>query len=95
MDSFAKYLEIMLNSNFPQSYLLDTKEFLRFLKDMGFKTTLRDLEYYDEKGILKPAARLTLKQVRTELPKIRNYFFRHIHYEGCLLQRGKVGNSKK
>lgn len=74
VNEFGKYIDIMLNSDFPQSYLLDLNEFLKFLKDMGFKTNLRDLEYYDEKGILKPAARLNLKQVRSKLPKYETIF---------------------
>lgn len=54
----GKYMEILLKSQFPQSNLLDADRFLVFLKDRGIELTKEELEYYDEKEIIRPALRL-------------------------------------
>lgn len=37
MNNLGKYLEIMLISRFPQSDLVNSAKFLRYLEDMNFK----------------------------------------------------------
>lgn len=93
MQGFAKYIEKLFDCQFPQSYLLDIDDFLKFLRTMGFKTNERDLEYYDEKGILKPAAVLNLKQVRSYFPKYETVYsdiftMRDLYYKEGRLEIG-------
>lgn len=47
MNNLGKYLEIMLTSRFPQSDLVNSAKFLRYLEDMNFKIKKKDLEYFD------------------------------------------------
>ena len=91
MNDLGKYIDLMLNSQFPQTPLFTSDKFLRFLKDIGFKIELKDLEYYDKKGILKPATRLTRNKTRNEYPKyemvigdiftLKDYYYKNGHLE--------------
>lgn len=64
-----KYIEIFLNSSFPQSDLLSADKFLSFLRSIGLKKDKSTLEYYHRIGILKPVAKLKRIQVRNQFPK--------------------------
>lgn len=87
MNELGKYIDIMLKSKFPQNSLYASDKFLRFLNDMGLKITLEDLEYYDEKGILKPVARLTRAETGNQFQKyetilgdiftLKNYYYKN------------------
>jgi len=59
----------MLNSRFPQSYLLSNNDFIRFLKDTGLELRIDDLEFYDKKGIIKPALKFKKQRVYKQFPK--------------------------
>lgn len=54
----TRYVKLMMNSRFPVSNLLNSKDFLKYLSARGFSTTEKELEYYDKLGLLRPALRL-------------------------------------
>lgn len=54
----TRYVKLMLNSRFPVSNLMNSKDFLKYLSIRGFSTTEKELEYYDKLGLLRPAIRL-------------------------------------
>jgi hypothetical protein len=54
----SRYVKLMMNSRFPVSNLLNSKDFLKYLSVRGFSTTEKELEYYDKLGLLRPALRL-------------------------------------
>jgi hypothetical protein len=54
----TRYVKLMMNSRFPVSNLLNSKDFLKYLSVRGFSTTEKELEYYDKLGLLRPALRL-------------------------------------
>lgn len=67
INGLGKYMQIVLNSKFPQCRLLTVREFQRYLNDRGIRIAIEDLEYYDEKEIFRPILRL-LKQVALNGP---------------------------
>ena len=54
----TRYVKLMMNSRFPVSNLMNSKDFLKYLSVRGFSTTEKELEYYDKSGLLRPALRL-------------------------------------
>ena len=54
----SRYVKLMMNSRFPVSNLLSSKDFLKYLSIRGFSTTEKELEYYDKLGLMRPALRL-------------------------------------
>ena len=54
----TRYVKLMMNSRFPVSNLLNSRDFLKYLSARGFSTTEKELEYYDKLGLLRPALRL-------------------------------------
>jgi hypothetical protein len=54
----VRYVKLMMNSRFPASNLLNSKDFLKYLSVRGFSTTEKELEYYDKLGLMRPALRL-------------------------------------
>ncbi len=45
MNNLAKYIEIMLTSQFPQSNLLSNDKFLKYIEALNFKIKKEDLKY--------------------------------------------------
>jgi len=54
----SNFMKIILESQFPQSDLLQGKQFLDFLGKRGLRVSIEDLEYYDENGTVRPVLRL-------------------------------------
>ena len=54
----TRYVKLMMNSRFPVSNLLNSKDFLKYLSVRGFSITEKELEYDDKLGLLRPALRL-------------------------------------
>ena len=48
-----------MNAQFPSTNLLDTKQFLKFIKKRGFHISINELEYYDKVGLIRPIIRFT------------------------------------
>jgi hypothetical protein len=69
MNTLSKYIQMMLESKFPQSYLLSSDDFVRFLKDVGLDLEKEDLEFYDKTGIIKPVLKLKKQKVNETFPK--------------------------
>lgn len=74
-------MKILLESEFLQFRLLTASDFLKFLNQRGYGLglSLRELEYYDKKGILRPALRLHLsKRNMMDMPTssfaMKNYY---------------------
>ena len=63
----SKYMEVILTSDFPQAHLLDAERFSDFLTAREIRISVEDLEYFDEKGIIRPALRLN-RPVASEGP---------------------------
>src|SRR5215467_486829 len=82
-------MELLLKSQFPQSNLLDADRFLMFLKERGIDITKEELEYYDEKGIIRPALRLRRSIVHggspTYHPILSYIFSMNQYYENGLV----------
>lgn len=53
----SKYMEMILNSEFQNAHLLTADEFIKYLEDMEIYLSKERLEFYDEKGLLRPALR--------------------------------------
>ena len=54
----TRYVKLMMNSRFPVSNLMNSKDFLKYLSVRGFSTSEKELEYHDKLGLLRPALRL-------------------------------------
>lgn len=68
-------MEIILNSEFPQFKPLSAEAFSKFLSERGIKLNVELLEYYDEKGIIRPALRLHRPKLsETSCPKYATIF---------------------
>jgi hypothetical protein len=70
----TRYVKLMMNSRFPVSNLMNSKDFLKFLSLRGFSTTEKELEYYDKLGLLRPALRL-------RRPKLNETKYPHSKYK--------------
>ena len=51
----SRYMEILLKSDFLQFKLSAPEQLVKFLFDRGIKLTMKELEYYDKKEIIRPA----------------------------------------
>jgi hypothetical protein len=60
LTTIGSYMQILFGSNFPQFRLLSAIDFQRYLTQHGIKFSLKELEYYDKKEIIRPALRLRL-----------------------------------
>jgi hypothetical protein len=69
MKDLSKYAEILLKSKFPQSYLLNSNDFVRFIESIGLNLNIKDLEFYDKVGIMEPILKLRRPKVREIIPK--------------------------
>jgi hypothetical protein len=69
MNELSRYIEKMLKSRFPQSYLLSSNDFIRFTKSIDLDLDIQDLEFFDKVGIIKPALRLRRRKVSGNFPK--------------------------
>ena len=63
LSDISDYMEVLLQSEFLQFNLLSAKDFAKFLRDHGISLSLKELEYYDKKDILRPALRLRLPTI--------------------------------
>jgi hypothetical protein len=70
----TRYVKLMMNSRFPVSNLMNSKDFLKFLSLRGFSTIEKELEYYDKLGLLRPALRL-------RRPKLNETKYPHSKYK--------------
>ena len=57
-----KYIETILNSQFPQSKFMTVEKFINYINQRELSLTKKELEYYDKKGIIRPI--LMLKEIK-------------------------------
>jgi hypothetical protein len=56
----SKYVNMLLDSQFPQHDLMNVDDFLKYLEGRGVKLSKEELEFYDRCGIVRPALRVRL-----------------------------------
>ncbi len=57
----SKYVNILLDSQFPQHDLMNVGHFLKYLEELGVKLNKKELEFYDKHRIIRPALRFKQK----------------------------------
>ena len=94
----SRYMEILLKSDFLQFKLLSPEQFVKFLSDRGIKLTIKELEYYDKKEIVRPALRLSSPEISLPNERYRflgrNSFFMHYYYVCGLIELPREGDFK-
>jgi hypothetical protein len=65
----SRYIEIVLGSEFPQAKLLTPDKFINDLKMMSIQLDKERLEFYDNKGLLRPV--LHCKEPVPKRPKAK------------------------
>ncbi len=68
-------MELLLQSQFPQFRLFSPDEFIGFLRNRGVRLSRADLEFYDKKGIIRPALRLNRPIVNQNGQKYASMYF--------------------
>ena len=83
----TNYMSIVLTSRFPQGKLLNPIDFIEYVKERDLYITIKELEFYDKNGILRPVVRMNrkfkaidlygfayrTKEGQSELPKERDF----------------------
>jgi hypothetical protein len=58
LTTISEYIKLVLDSEFPQTNLLDAGQFVDYLRKREILITKDDLEYYDKREIIRPVLRL-------------------------------------
>ncbi len=92
----GKYMEILLQSEFPQFNLMTAGSFSGFLKSLGLEFSEKSLEYYDKKNIIRPALRLNLplssNKVRKYSTLMLDTYSIKEYYKGGIVEFPKEGD---
>ena len=69
-----EYVEVILNSQFPQSHFMTVEKFIEYLNQRELFLTKNELEYYDKKGLIRPTLMLRRLKEQDPLKKLTSEY---------------------
>lgn len=70
----SRYIKLLLHSQFPASSLLNPDNFLKYLAQRGILVSIKNLEYFDKKGVLRPVLRVIIPKFEEKEVYTRNSY---------------------
>jgi len=73
VSGLSRYIKPMMNSQFPVTSLMESKDFLKYIALRDFSFSLKDLEYFDRNGLVRPVIRLKRPKLNQSRPPYLKY----------------------